>query len=408
MIFLYDLGIWLYTWIVRIASFKNKKAKAWLMGRNNLLAKIAAEVNPDIRYTWFHFASLGEFEQGRPVMEAFKKKQPETHLLITFFSPSGYEIRKKYSLADHVFYLPIDTAAHAEAFINLINPTMAVFTKYEYWYHYFNELQKKSIPLYMISAIFRPNQSFFKWYGILQRQMLRAVTHFFVQNEESKRLLESISINNVSIAGDTRFDRVFENASQPKIFDSVKAFVSSDKILVAGSTWPEDEKLLAQLMGNYPTWKLIIAPHEVNQARIHSLEQLFNKNVLYSTVGPNGPKSNPRVLIIDTIGMLSSLYQYGQVAYVGGGFGSGIHNTLEAAAFGVPIIFGPKYDKFQEAKDMINIEAAFSIKNLTGLNTAFKELQNPIFLNSSSTAAKNYVSSHIGTTDTIVNFILKQ
>lgn len=416
MIFLYDLGIRFYTFIIGLASLKNAKAKAWLAGRKNLLKKISKELNPTVRYTWFHFASLGEFEQGRSVMEHLKATKKDIHILITFFSPSGYEIRKNYPLANHVFYLPSDTATHAREFVRLVNPAMAVFTKYEYWYHYFDELHKNQIPLYVISAIFRKNQLFFQFYGSLHRQMLQCVSHFFVQNEESKLLLQTLSINNVTVSGDTRFDRVAENASHPKLFDLIKSFCDEAQVLVAGSTWPEDEKLLAQLIKKYPDWKFIIAPHEISEEKISDLEALFDGNTIrYSVLDTRVAihKSQYAILIIDNIGMLSSLYQYGCIAYIGGGFGSGIHNTLEAAAFGLPVLFGPNYYKFQEAKDMIDLGAAFSIKNISELETIFDKIADkdylcsePVARHSCGRIIKAYVKNHTGATARIIHHIL--
>jgi 3-deoxy-D-manno-octulosonic-acid transferase len=410
MVFLYDLGIRFYTFIIGLASLKNAKAKAWLAGRKNLLKKISKELNPTIRYTWFHFASLGEFEQGRSVMEHLKATKKDIHILITFFSPSGYEIRKNYPLADHVFYLPSDTATHAREFVRLVNPAMAVFTKYEYWYHYFDELHKNQIPLYVISAIFRKNQPFFQFYGGLHRRMLQCVSHFFVQNEESKLLLQTLSINHVTVSGDTRFDRVAENASHPKSFDFIKSFCGEAQVLVAGSTWPADEKLLAQLIKQHPDWKLIIAPHEISEEKINALEALFDSNstIRYSVLDTQVAirKFQYAILIIDNIGMLSSLYQYGCIAYIGGGFGSGIHNTLEAAAFGLPILFGPNYYKFQEAKDMIDLGAAFSIKNISEFEIVFDKMGKEDYLTRCERTAKAYVKNHTGATARIIQHIL--
>jgi len=414
MVFLYDLGIGFYTLIIRLASLKNAKAKAWLAGRKNLLKKISKELNPTIQYTWFHFASLGEFEQGRSVMEHLKATKKDIHILITFFSPSGYEIRKNYALADHVFYLPSDTATHAREFVSLVKPVMAVFTKYEYWYHYFDELHKNQIPLYVISAIFRKNQPFFQFYGDLHRRMLQCVSHFFVQNEESKLLLQTLSINQVTVSGDTRFDRVAENASHPKSFDLIKSFCGEAQVFVAGSTWPADEKLLAQLIKQHPDWKLIIAPHEISEEKINALEALFDSNSAIRYSALNTPqvairKFQYEILIIDNVGMLSSLYQYGCIAYIGGGFGSGIHNTLEAAAFGLPILFGPNYYKFQEAKDMIDLGAAFSIKNGSEFETVLDKIgvsHDLVETCGCGKTAKAYVENNTGATARIIHHIL--
>ncbi|HYK77020.1 MAG TPA: glycosyltransferase N-terminal domain-containing protein [Daejeonella sp.] len=406
MLFLYDLSIQLYKAFVWIASLKNAKARLWIQGRRSLLQHIAKEVKPNVQYTWFHFASLGEFEQGRPVLEQLKSQQPDSHILITFFSPSGYQIRKNYPLADHVFYLPIDTAQNAREFIRLINPKMAVFTKYEYWYQYFNELHQQQIPLYVISAIFRKNQPFFKWYGSLNRRMLKCVSHFFVQNEESIELLKEIGLQNASLSGDTRFDRVAKNAQNPQKINIVERFCNNRLTFIAGSTWPEDEELISQLSKTYAAWKFIIAPHEIGEEKIKALESRpSGRSIRYSEAGQNANLNQYQTIIIDNIGMLSSLYQYAHIAYIGGGFGKGIHNTLEAAAFGLPLIFGPEYGKFKEAKDLIKLGAAFSIKNYSELNTAMEKLTDENYRSQKGIAAKEYVETNTGATGIILNQI---
>ena len=400
MLFLYDLGIRLYILFIRIASVKNKKAQQWINGRKDILSKIKNGIDPSVKYTWFHFASLGEFEQGRPVIEQMKKERKDCSIVITFFSPSGYEVRKNYPLADYVFYLPADTRANAKAFIRLINPDIAVFTKYEYWYHYFEELHKQNIPLYIISGIFRKDQIFFKWYGSLHRRMLGWVSHFFVQNEISKSLMMSSGINNVTVSGDTRFDRVKYNAENPLDLPEIETFCKERKAFIAGSTWIEDEKLILSLIDQYSDWKFIIAPHEVNEKRLKELKDLFPGSVNYSEIKNNElQETDPadhRILIIDGIGILSSVYQYGTIAYIGGGFGVGIHNTLEAAAFGMPVIFGPNYTKFQEAVGLIDEGAAFSGKNPEELSLCMIKLQEPGYLQECSLKAKDYVLGNTG------------
>ncbi|WP_421941106.1 3-deoxy-D-manno-octulosonic acid transferase [Pedobacter sp.] len=360
-------------------------------------------INKQEKHVWFHFASLGEFEQGRPVLEKLKSQYPDKKIVVTFFSPSGYEIRKNYALAE-VFYLPIDTPGHAKRFIEAINPEMAIFTKYEFWHFYFKVLKARNIPLYLISGIFRESQSFFKWYGGFYRNILKAVTYFFVQNEESERLLKSIGLQNVVINGDTRFDRVFENAASPKSLPEIERFIGYSPTFVCGSTWPEDEKLLATLPLKYPDWKFIIAPHEIHESHIDSIVKLFPVGSLRFSNYKNATMAevNSNILIIDNIGMLSSLYQYGKLAYIGGGFGAGIHNTLEAAAFGLPVIFGPKYDKFQEAKDLIALAAAKSISSEQELQQAFADFSNN---QAAKLAAKKYVADKKGATDAILSKI---
>ena len=353
MLFLYNAGICFYTLLITLVSLKNKKAALWLDGRKGILERIESSIDKNKRYAWFHFASLGEFEQGRSVLEKLKADYPGTSIVITFFSPSGYEIRKNYALADHVFYLPIDTRYNARKFVSLINPTIAVFTKYEYWYHYFEALHDHNTPHYIISGIFRKDQAFFKWYGSLHRKMLSWVSHVFVQNKESMELLAQIGIEQVTVSGDTRFDRVAFNAKNPIEIKAIEQFCENDPVFIGGSTWPDDEKIISNLVLMYPKWKFIIAPHEVNTSQIEGIEKQFPNSVKLSSIHKQEKKTNthetPQVLIIDSIGLLSSIYQYGHIAYIGGGFGVGIHNTLEAAAFGLPLIFGPNYSTFIEA-----------------------------------------------------------
>ncbi|MCY1534744.1 3-deoxy-D-manno-octulosonic acid transferase [compost metagenome] len=337
------------------------------------------------------------------MLEKIKSTRPLQKIVITFFSPSGFEIRKNYGLADGIFYLPMDTAANAQRFISLVNPKMAIFTKYEFWHHYFNELHKKQIPLYLISGIFRPDQAFFKWYGDFNRQMLRKITHFFVQNEESVSLLKGIDINQVSLSGDTRFDRVYENALHPKRFLEIENFLEDQPVFIAGSTWLADEKLLTGFTKRYPDWKLMIAPHEVDEAHISEIEKLFPGAIRFSQLKSQGSALRSQVLIIDNIGMLSSLYQYAQIAYIGGGFGAGIHNTLEAAAFGLPVIFGPEYKKFKEAKDLIAIGAGQSITNTNEFFAAFEHFKVD---ETAATIAKNYIEEKRGATAIIIKNII--
>ncbi|MEJ7779369.1 MAG: glycosyltransferase N-terminal domain-containing protein [Daejeonella sp.] len=405
MLFLYDLGIQFYKFLILLASLKSKKAEAWIQGRKNLLLEIEDQLDKTKRPIWFHFASLGEFEQGRTVLEELKARQPGSSIFITFFSPSGYEIRKDYNFADHVFYLPLDTKKNAREFIRIVRPSIAIFTKYEYWYHYFAELHRNNVPLFMISAIFRQNQPFFKWYGSLHRRMLAMVSHFFVQNQLSKDLLNTSGFKNVSIAGDTRFDRVVKNASQVKTIDQVKEFCGDDRIFIAGSTWLEDETLITSLTEKYPDWKFIIAPHEIRPERIGEVENLYPDPVKFSACSPS--VNNYRILIIDNIGMLSSLYQYADVAYIGGGFGVGIHNTQEAAAFNLPVIFGPNYHKFSEACALIDAGAAFSVKNNKELMHVMSSLQDRAFREETGKIGGEYIRSNIGATETIVNYIHK-
>ena len=403
MLLLYNIGLFLYKILVISASGFNKKARLFINGRKNVLELIAKQIDPSKKHIWFHFASLGEFEQGRPVLEKIKHKHPEKKIIVTFFSPSGYEVRKNFALAEGVFYLPLDSRKNAEQFIRLINPEVAVFTKYEFWYHYFKTLHKRQVPLLLISGIFRPDQVFFKWYGGFYRKLLSYVTHYFVQNTQSVKLLQSIHINNVSLSGDTRFDRVAENAESPKRLPLIEAFCGSSPVFIAGSTWPQDELLLNGLFAQpQGRWKLIIAPHEIDQSHLSQITRLFPEAVRYTALTAADTHAEKQVLVVDNIGMLSSVYQYATIAYIGGGFGSGIHNTLEAAAFGLPVIFGPKHDKFQEAKDLLTLGAAISINTAEDLSAAFKELQKD---KSRGISAKKYVADKTGSTAQIVKFL---
>ncbi|QXV65511.1 3-deoxy-D-manno-octulosonic acid transferase [Mucilaginibacter sp. 21P] len=403
MLFIYNIGIHLFYLTAALVSLYKNKAKLWINGRKHQQIK-SLESN-----IWFHFASLGEFEQGRPVLEAVKKQYPLHNIVVTFFSPSGYEPRKNTPLADVVYYLPLDTAANAQHFISTIRPQMAIFTKYEYWYHFFNELHKQHIPLYIISGIFRPGQVFFKWYGGLHRKMLKMVTWFFLQDAQSKQLLHDKGITNVSISGDTRFDRVWANAGNPKNLPEIVQFKNGQKLFIAGSTWPQDEELIAEVIKQHPDWKFIIAPHETSEEKIKGLTNLLPTETTIKFSEISNLKSNISNLVIDNIGMLSSLYQYADVAYIGGGFGAGIHNTLEAAAFGMPVIFGPKYHKFKEARDLVELGAGFSINSQDELNQiANRLMSDEQARHASAVIAKDYVQQNIGATETIVNYIKAQ
>ncbi|TAE34856.1 MAG: 3-deoxy-D-manno-octulosonic acid transferase [Sphingobacteriales bacterium] len=410
MLFLYNTGVRIYFLLIWIASFFKSKAQKWIIGRENWENKIPPNFKK-YKNAWFHFASLGEYEQGKPLLEKFISHFPEHKIVLTFFSPSGYEVRKNSPLAHLVLYLPLDTQANAQKFIDLINPEIVFITKYEYWYHFFTELKKRTIPLYMVSAIFRPQQSFFRFYGDLHRKILKCVTHFFVQNQASLSLLKTINIYNATCVGDTRFDTVSNTLNHVKFFPIIKDFITDKPILVAGSTWYKDEVLLAQLLKNHPDWKLIIAPHEIGHSRINEIENRFLNCVKYTSIAasplPYKALKNHQTLIIDTIGMLSMLYQYGHIAYIGGGFGAGIHNTLEAAAFGLPVIFGPKYQKFAEAKDLIKIKAAFSVVKQADLNDTFAKLSSDNqFCTQAGAKARVYIQRHIGASQKIIDFVL--
>ncbi|RFZ81610.1 3-deoxy-D-manno-octulosonic acid transferase [Mucilaginibacter terrenus] len=400
MLFIYNIGIRIYYLLISIAALFNKKAALWIKGRRGQI------VQPLPSSIWFHFASLGEFEQGRPVLERMREMYTGKPLVVTFFSPSGYEIRKNTPLADAVYYLPLDTAKNAAGFITTIKPQMAIFTKYEYWYHYFDQLHKAHVPLYMISGIFRPGQVFFKWNGGLHRRMLKMVTWFFVQDIASKHLLHDAGATNVTISGDTRFDRVWANAMQPRQLQDIALFKGNNKLFIAGSTWPADEQLVAELIKAQPKSKFIIAPHEISEEKITGLMRLLpaDSTVRYSQLTSRQTPAN--TLIIDNIGMLSALYQYAEIAYIGGGFGVGIHNTLEAAAFGMPVIFGPKFEKFKEARDLVELGAGFVINNEEELLRTARQLMDDEQLSAAAGAtAKKYVGDNVGATEAIIKYI---
>lgn len=408
MVLLYNLSIHLYSGLIAIFSTFNEKAKLFKEGRKGLFARMETALKDEKRErVWFHFASLGEFEQGRPVLEKLKEEKPQLAIVMTFFSPSGYEVRKNYTGADYIFYLPLDTKNNANRFLSIVKPKEAFFTKYEYWYHYFNALKQQSVPLYMISAIFRQGQIFFKWYGAFNRSMLSCVTHFFVQNNESGELLNEIGFSNWTVSGDTRFDRVYENSLQPKKIELIESFVANKKVLIAGSTWPEDETLLNKLsLSLSDEWKFIMAPHEVDKSHVDAIMNGLGKQAIrFSELKNNPGDISAKIVVIDNIGMLSSLYQYGTISYIGGGFSkSGIHNTLEPAAFGLPVIFGPNYKKFMEAGELIKEGGGFSIANFDELNSVFNTLvQNPENLEKSSLASGNYVKQNINATSIIFN-----
>ena len=405
MSLLYQITIYGYLLIIRIASLFNNKAKLWIKGRKNIFNNIKNAIDSDSKIAWFHAASLGEFEQGRPVIEAFRKKFPGHKIILTFFSPSGYEIRKNYDGADYVFYLPPDTKRNAVRFIETVNPEIAVFIKYEFWFNYLKVLHKKNIPTIVISAIFRKEQHFFKWYGGWFRKMLKNISRFYVQNEESKMLLNSIDIDNVTVSGDTRFDRVMAIAESTKSFPAVENFTANKKVFLGGSTWPQDEELIHKLaVESDDNVKFIIAPHEIHKERIKSIEELFTgfKTVKYSEATDRNV-TEAKVLIVDGMGFLSGLYQYCHIAYIGGGFGKGIHNILEAATYGKPVIFGPRYEKFREARDLVKLKGAFSVSNAIKLHEITEKLlSDNQYYNVTSEVCRNYVEDKTGATLMII------
>jgi 3-deoxy-D-manno-octulosonic-acid transferase len=414
VLFLYNLGIRVYYFIIVIASIFNKKAKLWLRGRKGILEQISEKIVPGSDIIWFHCSSLGEFEQGRPLMEKFRESMPGNKILLTFFSPSGYEIRKKYPGADYIFYLPTDTRKNASRFLEIVKPRMAFFVKYEFWYHYITQLKKSGIKNYLVSGIFRQEQIFFRSYGKWFRQILKSFTHFFLQDEESASLLKSIGNNNFTVCGDTRFDRVFSIAEKAADLPAIQSFCSGKMTLVAGSTWPPDEEIVVRFINeNKLPVRFIIVPHEIHEYGIKQLvDSIKVKTARYSSITNTALADDPvlavsEVMIIDTIGILSSVYKYGNIAYIGGGFGKGIHNILEAATFGLPIIFGPSFKKFREATDLVRLKGAFPIENYNSFASILnKLLTDQVSYTEAGESAKNYVRSNLGATDSITKFIL--
>ena len=399
----YNTGIRGYQLAIRLAAPFNEKAALWVKGRKNIREKIARIQRKGERLVWFHAASLGEFEQGRPVMEALKAAEPSTKILLTFFSPSGYEIRKNYAGADYILYLPSDTPGNARFFVEQLKPDAAIFIKYEFWYNYLHELHKKHIPVYLISAIFRPGQPFFKSWGTLHRRMLGFFDHLFVQDEESVRLLNSIGIQNAQRTGDTRFDRVKQIAGAAKEIEKIERFCDGHPAVVCGSTWPPDEDLLLDFINDdTSSYKWVITPHEIGESHIKAILEKCKKKAIRYTDENTSP-ADCDVLIVDCIGLLSSIYRYGKISYIGGGFGVGIHNTLEAAVYGIPVIFGPKYQKFNEAVNLIREGGAFSIGNGEQLREVLNSLiQTPAIAEAAGQKALAYVNSQLGATEIIV------
>lgn len=400
---LYSLGIYFYGAFIFIASLFNVKARLLRKGQHNAFALLKEKVDPKAKYVWFHAASLGEFEQGRPVMEQLKKEHPETKILLTFFSPSGYEIQKNYAGADIVSYLPLDIPGNAWYFVNLVKPSKVIFIKYEFWPNYLLALKAANIPVYSISAIFRPNQAFFKWYGQWYKSLLATFQHIFVQDKASLDLLNENGIQHVSVAGDTRFDRVADLATQAKTIPLIEAFVKgSKKIIVAGSSWPKDEELLVRYMKEHADVKLILVPHEIHESHISGITRLLSTNFVRYTQADLMTAQSANCLIVDTIGLLSSIYRYANVAYIGGGFGVGIHNTLEAAVWNVPVVFGTNYQKFREARELIAAGGAFSIDNYEMLDIQLNQL---LKNKEAGKIAGEYVKKNIGATKMILKLL---
>ncbi len=391
-----------------LALFNNKKAKLWIEGRKDVFSYLHSKFDGNTKpVIWFHCASLGEFEQGKPVMEALKSLYPQHQLLITFFSPSGYEIRKNYAGANAICYLPMDGKENAQKLIQITKPALVVFVKYEFWYSYLTEIKKHHIPLLLVSALFRKSQPFFKAYGGFHKNMLRCFTHIFVQNQTSLDLLHSTSINNGSISGDTRFDRVLQTANHFEPLPLIEQFCQNKKVLVAGSTWTEDDEELDHFVIHHPTMRFVIAPHDISEERLQECERLYKHTIRYSGLENTAIGNDVNTLIIDNIGMLSRIYFYADIAYIGGAFGGdGIHNILEAAVFAKPVVFGPEHDNFPETDDLIEEGGAFSVNNALELETILnKLLTDEAFKANAGKASGAFVKRNAGATQQIIAYV---
>jgi 3-deoxy-D-manno-octulosonic-acid transferase len=409
----YILLVRLYPFAAKIISPFNVKARLWTRGRKNIFEVIEQKLSGDkMPRIWFHCSSLGEFEQGKPIIEKLKKIYPAYRIVLTFFSPSGYEHEKNYKYADHIFYMPIDSKENARQFYDLVQPALVIFIKYEFWYYYLHEAKKRNVPLLLVSAIFRVGQPFFKWYGDFHKQMLSCFTHVFVQNEKSLRLLQSINFERTSVSGDTRFDRVLQIADSFKPIPAIENFCDDKTVFVAGSTWLEDDEELDHYVNTHPDYRFIIAPHNIFESRLQECEKLYDRSIRYSVylkkINDQQPtKNNENTLIIDNIGMLKYLYTYARICYVGGGFGGdGVHNVAEAAVYSKPVIFGPVYDKFAEAVDLVEAGAAWSVDDALELEDSFNELlDDKTSYDSACMKAGNYIRAKAGATEIVIRYI---
>ena len=403
---IYNLIIYLYLLGVVIYSRFNEKVRKMWRGERDAFRILREKVDPNAKYVWFHAASLGEFEQGRPLMEQLRKDYPEYKILLTFFSPSGYEVRKNYEGADIITYLPLDTITNARRFLRTVRPVMAFFIKYEFWYNYLHILRHRNIPVYSVSSIFRPDQVFFKWYGRQYGRVLNCFTHFFVQNEESKDLLATIGINCATIVGDTRFDRVLQIKEAAKQLPIVEAFVQNHRVFVAGSSWGPDEEIFIPYFNEHKDWRLIIAPHVIGEDHLKQIEKLLEgRKVVRYTEATEDNVKDAEVLIINCFGLLSSIYHYGSVAYVGGGFGVGIHNLLEAAVWDVPVFFGPNNQKFQEAQGLKN-SGGFEIHNYDEFAQKMNRFATDSqYLKAEGEKAGHFVKGQAGATQKVLNAV---
>jgi 3-deoxy-D-manno-octulosonic-acid transferase len=406
MFVLYTFGITLYSLLIRLAAPFNPKAREWVAGRKGWKNKLSNAFQDTDKIVWFHAASLGEFEQGRPVMEASRRAFPNHKILLTFFSPSGYEQMKDYVGADVVMYLPADCPRNAKYFVRTLKPAMAVFIKYEFWYNYLSELNRSKTPVIFISALFRNGQPFFKWYGGWFRKKLRNINHFFVQDESSSDKLKSIGIDQITVSGDTRFDRVADILASKRGNADIEKFCKGHNVLLAGSTWPPDEEMLSALPARFPELKIIIAPHEIKEERIRQLAATMKLDVARFTRDKPASWPDKQVLILDTIGILSSVYRYADIAYIGGAFATGLHNIQEPAVNGMPVIFGPKYDKFREAVALVHDGGAYSINSSSELLELLDDLlYDTVTYNAACEVSKKYMLEQTGATEKILSGI---
>ncbi len=407
-VLVYRIFIQLYLFTISLVAPFNAKARLWLQGRTNLLERMQQDIEPRSKLIWFHCASLGEFEQGRPVLEQLKARYPSYKILLTFFSPSGYEVRKNYPLADYIYYLPADTPSNAKAFFNIANPALVLFIKYEFWFFYLQEANRRNIPLLLVSGIFRGNQPFFKWYGKLHRQMLQFFTVLMVQNKSSKDLLATINISaNVVVTGDTRFDRVASIANDFKPFEAIEHFCRNAEVIVAGSTWTEDDKELHHYANTHPEIKFIIAPHNINALRLKECRKYYDRSMMLSQYVHSETDDSINTLIIDNVGMLSSLYKYATVCYVGGAFGAdGVHNVLEAAVYGLPVVFGPEYHDYAEAIELVENGGGVTVDTALALEETLHTLmkKGPEH-HKASKAAYEFVQQKRGATEATLQVI---
>ena len=400
---IYNLAMYILELGVKLAALFSDKPAKMVKGYREVFDLLQRKIDSNAQYIWFHAASLGEFEQGRPLIERIRKEYPQYKILQTFFSPSGYEVRKNYDGADIVCYLPIDTPSNVKKFVDLVNPCMVFFVKYEFWQNYLNMLSKRGIPVYSVSSIFRPNQIFFRWYGKGYQQVLKTFAHLFVQNEESKRLLADIGVNNTTVVGDTRFDRVLDICAAAKQLPLVQKFKGDALTFVAGSSWGPDEDIFIKYFNAHPEMKLIIAPHVVNDSHLKEIESKLQRSSIRYTKATEDNVQQADCLIIDCYGLLSSIYRYGEISYIGGGFGVGIHNVLEAAVYGIPVIFGPNNKKFREAQHLLANKGGFEINGYEDFQQLMdKFLTDEAYLKQSGKAAGDYVKDNAGAMDKIM------